>query len=614
MKNLHCDLKTLNEVEVPNFENFVNIDPFIKKYKKDISKRYNLLQSTIKKIDESEGLEIFTTSYKTYGLHVSQNNDVVGKEWIPNARSVFLFGEFNNWIKFQHPFVSKDFGVWVINLKASKENKCVIPHNSELKLVIETSDGKLIERISPWAKYVAQRNGDIAYKWIFWNPQQNYKAQHISPLPPKSLRIYECHIGISSSEQKVASYKHFTYNVLPHIKQLGYNCIQLMAVMEHAFYGSFGYQVTSFFASSSRYGTPEDLKKLVDEAHRLNIRVILDVVHSHACSNVLDGLNMFDGTDSCFFHSLPRGYHKLWDSRLFNYSNLEVLRFLLSNLRWYIDEYKFDGFRYDGVSSMIYHDHAIDRGFSGDYSDYFGMHIDYESIVYLMLANDMLKKNYPNLTLISEDVSGMPGMCRPVSEGGFGFDYRLAMAIPDMWIKLLKEEKDDNWNMGHIVHTLTNRRYGEKCIAYAESHDQALVGDKSISMWLMNSEIYTNMSVLSPNTTVIDRGIALHKMIRLITCSLGGEAYLNFIGNEFGHPEWLDFPREGNNYSYLHARRQFNLAYDQLLRYKFLCYFDESMNKLEEKYCWLNPKIPGRGLNCTESKLHENTFAMLGCK
>jgi len=250
------------------------------------------------------------------------------------------------------------------------------------------------------------------------------------------LRIYEAHIGISSQEQKVASYAHFTDKVLPYIKDLGYNCIQLMAIMEHAYYASFGYQITNFFAVSSRYGNPEELKKLIDVAHSMNIRVILDVVHSHACKNVADGLNMFDGTESCFFHSNPRGYHSLWDSRLFNYSNWEVLRFLLSNLRWFVEEYKFDGFRFDGVTSMLYHDHGIGRGFSGGYQEYFGLHVDLEAVAYLMLASDMLRTYYPHIILISEDVSGMPGMCRPVNEGGLGFDYRLAMAVPDMWIKV----------------------------------------------------------------------------------------------------------------------------------------------------------------------------------
>lgn len=360
-----------------------------------------------------------------------------------------------------------------------------------------------------------------------------------------------------------------------------------MAVIEHAYYGSFGYQVTSFYAASSRYGTPDELKRLVDEAHRLGLFVLLDVVHSHASKNVEDGLNQFDGTNSCFFHDGPRGEHSLWDSRLFNYTEYEVLRFLLSNLRWWHDEYQFDGYRFDGVTSMLYHSRGIGEGFSGHYDEYFGLNVDTDALIYLALGNYMLHKIDDQAITIAEDVSGMPTLGRPVSEGGVGFDYRLGMAIPDKWIELLKEKKDEDWNIGNIVHTLTNRRWMEKTIAYAESHDQALVGDKTLAFWLMDKEMYTHMSIDSPPSLIIDRGIALHKIIRLLTHALGGEGYLNFMGNEFGHPEWLDFPRFGNNESYHYARRQWNLVDDERLKYKFLNNFDREMNLLDEKYQWL---------------------------
>jgi len=375
---------------------------------------------------------------------------------------------------------------------------------------------------------------------------------------------------------------------LPRIKGLGYNTIQLMAIMEHAYYASFGYQINSFFAASSRYGLPDDLKELVDTAHGMGITVLLDVVHSHASKNVLDGLNMFDNSDHLYFHGGAKGRHELWDSRLFNYGNHEVLRFLLSNLRFWMEEYQFDGFRFDGVTSMLYLHHGIGTGFSGGYHEYFGPGVDEEGVVYLMLANEMLHDLYPNAITIAEDVSGMPALCIKLSLGGIGFDYRLAMAVPDLYIKWLKEKQDIDWDMGKLCFTLTNRRHGEKTIAYAESHDQALVGDKTLLFWLCDAQMYTNMSVLSEFTPVIERGMALHKMIRLITHGLGGEGYLNFEGNEFGHPEWLDFPRAGNNNSFHYARRQFNLVDDPLLRYRFLNHFDSCMQHSEEKYGWLH--------------------------
>nr|CAB3248420.1 1,4-alpha-glucan-branching enzyme [Phallusia mammillata] len=578
-----------SDVKVPNIDKFFEIDPHVKHFEGDIKRRYGMFEKTKERIEKAEGLDRFTQGYKEFGIHVTAENGIHCREWVPAAKAVYLRGAFNNWEKWGHKFQAKEFGKWELFLSSKEDGSCPIEHKSEIMLIIETHDGQFLERISPWASYVTQPDGHGTYKWMFWNPppMEAYFFNHPRPPKPSSLRIYEAHIGIASWEGKIASYKNFTQNVLPRIKGLGYNCIQLMAVMEHAYYASFGYQVTNFFAASSRYGTPDELKELLDTAHGMGLYVLLDVVHSHACKNVLDGLNQFDGTESCFFHSGSRGRHDLWDSRLFNYSEWEVLRFLLSNLRWYMDEYMFDGYRFDGVTSMIYHDHGIARGFSGGYHEYFGMHIDMESLVYLMLANDMLRTFFPSIITVAEDVSGMPGMCRPVSEGGIGFDYRLAMAIPDKWIKILKECRDEDWDIGNIFHTLTNRRYGEKCIAYAESHDQALVGDKSLAFWLMDKEMYSNMSEVTELTPIIDRGIALHKMIRLITHGLGGEGYLNFIGNEFGHPEWLDFPRAGNNSSYHYARRQFNLVDDDMLRYKFLNRFDSAMQHTEAKYGWL---------------------------
>ena len=483
-----------------------------------------------------------------------------------------------------------NFGVWELHLPA-RDGVPAIAHNTKLKISMVIPGGERIDRIPAWITRVTQDlSVSPVYDAVLWNPPESERYVFKNPRPPypKSVRIYEAHVGISSPELKVATYKEFTKNMLPRIKWLGYNVIQLMAIMEHAYYASFGYQVNSFFAASSRYGTPDDLKELIDTAHGMGITVLLDVVHSHASKNTLDGLNMFDGSDHLYFHEGAKGRHELWDSRLFNYSHHEVLRFLLSNLRFWMEEYQFDGFRFDGVTSMLYTHHGIGTGFSGGYHEYFGPAVDEDGVVYLMLANEMLHNIYPNCITVAEDVSGMPALCLKLSLGGVGFDYRLAMAIPDMYIKLLKEKSDDQWDIGNLAFTLTNRRHGEKTIAYCESHDQALVGDKSLMMWLADAQLYTHMSTLTEFTPTIERAMALHKMIRLVTHGLGGEGYLNFEGNEFGHPEWLDFPRAGNDNSFWYARRQFNLTEDHLLRYKFLNEFDRAMQWTEEKYGWLH--------------------------
>ncbi|KAL7909904.1 hypothetical protein GGI35DRAFT_468940 [Trichoderma velutinum] len=522
--------------ELQLYEGVIQLDPWLAPFGDALKRRYSKAQDWIKVINETEGgFDKFSKGTDIFGFNVDEKNNVTYREWAPNAEQAYLVGDFNGWNYTSHPMQKNAFGVFEIIIPAKGGEKA-IPHNSKVK----------------------------------------------------SIRIYEAHVGISSPEQRVTTYEEFTENVLPRIKDLGYNAIQLMAIMEHAYYASFGYQVNSFFAASSRYGTPEGLKKLVDTAHKMGIVVLLDVVHSHASKNVLDGLNQFDGTDHQYFHSGGKGSHDLWDSRLFNYGHHEVMRFLLSNLRFWMDEYHFDGFRFDGVTSMLYLHHGIGTGFSGGYHEYFGPDVDEEAVVYLMVANEMLHSLYPQCVTVAEDVSGMPALCLPLSLGGIGFDYRLAMAIPDMWIKILKELQDEQWDLANICFTLTNRRHGEKTIAYCESHDQALVGDKTLMMHLCDAEMYTHMSTLSPLTPVIDRGIALHKMIRLLTHGLGGEGYLNFEGNEFGHPEWLDFPREGNNNSFWYARRQFNLTEDDLLRYKFLNTFDKLMNECEAQYGWLH--------------------------
>ncbi|CAG9820624.1 unnamed protein product [Phaedon cochleariae] len=602
------------EVEVPDIKKLLDRDPYLHPYEREIRRRYACFKDLSESIEENgNGIDEFTKAYNYYGVNVQPDNSIVCREWAPGAQQLFLAGDFipdipmvgiefgtnsmylffssDNWNRDSHPYNKKEYGKWELVLPPNSDGSPAIKHLSEIKIVVQTYENTKEDRLSPYATYVVEppKSEGTIYKQKLWNPpkSERYTFKNQKPTRPKSLRIYECHVGIATSELKVGTYDNFTDNVLPRIIKQGYNCIQLMAVMEHAYYASFGYQVTSFYAASSRYGNPEQLKRLVDRAHELGLVVLLDLVHSHASKNVMDGLNRFDGTDSGYFHAGPRGEHSLWDSRLFNYSEFEVLRFLLSNIRWYMEEYQFDGFRFDGVTSMLYHSRGIGQGFGGSYDDYFDMRVDTEGVVYLMLANHIVHTLYENAITIAEDVSGMPGTCRPVSEGCLGFDYRLAMAIPDKWIEILKHVPDENWDVANIVHTLTNRRWMEPSVAYAESHDQALVGDKTIAFWLMDKEMYTHMSTLSDQSSVIDRGIALHKLIRFLTHGLGGEAYLNFMGNEFGHPEWLDFPREGNGSSYHYARRQWNLVDDDMLKYKFLNNWDAAMNHAEARYGWL---------------------------
>jgi len=432
-----------------------------------------------------------------------------------------------------------------------------------------------------------------------WDPEEPFEwtdASFTAQMPGAPL-IYEAHVGMSQDKEGVGTYREFADNVLPRIRELGYNTIQLMAIQEHPYYGSFGYQVTNFFAAAHWYGAPDDLKYLVNKAHRMNIRVLLDVVHSHACPNVGEGLQLQDGTEDQYFLPGDQGWHPAWGTKLFNYGRPEVLHFLLSNLKFWQTEYHFDGFRFDGVTSMIYHDHGLGSAFT-NYDMYFNMNTDLEALNYLQLANELIHEVNPNATTVSEDMSGMPGMCLPIEQGGIGFDYRLAMGEPDYWIKLLKDTRDEDWNMNALWHEMTTRRPQEKVIGYCESHDQALVGDKTIIFRMADAEMYTGM-MKEYHSLTMDRAIELHKIIRLYTMSLGGNGYLNFMGNEFGHPEWIDFPREGNGWSYKYCRRQWSLVDDKRLKYEWLNDFDKAMinlardrHLLDDPYAvslWIDP-------------------------
>ncbi|QOV88287.1 alpha-amylase family glycosyl hydrolase [Humisphaera borealis] len=563
-------------------------DPWLEPYRDRLRDRYSHYTYIAGKIAEAGGLlGQVSQGHHYFGLNRGEKDGVAGvwyREWAPAAYALFLTGDFNGWDRRSHPLARDEFGTWAIFLPDSTYAERLV-HTGLLKVHVVSQTGPM-DRIPAYIRRVVQDPQTHGFIGQYWNPPAAYAWQYESPKPHGGLRIYEAHVGMATEEHRVGTYDEFTANILPRVKRLGYNAIQLMAVMEHPYYGSFGYHVSNFFAVSSRCGTPEELKRLIDTAHGMGIRVLLDVVHSHSVKNTNEGLSQFDGTDYHYFHAGPRGQHIAWDSLLFDYRKFEVQRFLLSNLRYWLEEFRFDGFRFDGVTSMLYLDHGLGRPFNG-YEDYFGGNVDWDAVVYLQLANELVHQLKPDAVTIAEDVSGMAGMGRPVSEGGLGFDYRLAMGIPDNWIKVLKEKKDEEWDLRGIYHTLTDRRHAEKHVAYVESHDQALVGDKTLAFQLMDQEMYWNMSKFN-QSLVVDRGIALHKMIRLITFSLGGEAYLTFMGNEFGHPEWVDFPREGNGYSYQYARRQWSLSARDDLRYAGLELFDKEMLALDENWNLLN--------------------------
>ena len=567
--------------------NILRNDPWLEPYAPAIEGRH---EDVLRKLNQltanTDGsLTDFANAYKYYGLHHLPNGGWIFREYAPNATAIYLIGTFNDWTPSEdYALQNIGGGVWEISL-----NRDALHDGDMYKMFVEW-DGGSGERIPAYATRVVQDEDTKIFSAQVYAPKKPYKFKVKSfQADVDPLLIYECHIGMAQQEEKVGSYEEFRKNTLPRIAKDGYNAIQIMAIQEHPYYGSFGYHVSSFYAPSSRFGTPDDLKRLIDDAHSMGIAVIMDIVHSHAVKNEVEGLGRLDGSYDLYFYGDHRREHPAWDSLLFDYGKDNVLHFLLSNCKYWLEEFQFDGFRFDGVTSMLYYDHGLGKAFGG-YEDYYDGNEDPNALTYLTLANILIHEVKPSAITIAEEMSGMPGLAVKFADGGIGFDYRMAMGVPDYWIKMIKEKKDEDWHPTSIFWELTNRRADEKTISYCESHDQALVGDKTIIFRLIDKEMYWHM-MDGDNNFMVDRGMALHKMIRLVTLATINGGYLNFMGNEFGHPEWIDFPREGNGWSYKYARRQWDLVDREDLKYKYLNAFDNAMVELVGS-CFGFEKLP----------------------
>ena len=554
------------------------IDPWLAPYESDIVLRMDRFKEKRRQlVGGTASLSDFANGYLYFGFHRTESGWVF-REWLPGADEVCLMGDFNQWNRESHPLERKENGVWEIRFREEDG----LQEGQNIKLWV-TNGGNRFERLPAYSTKIVMDPDTSLLCTQVQDPEKEYAwtDREFMTAEPDAPLIYEAHVGMSQDREGIGTYREFADNVLPRIRELGYNTVQLMAIQEHPYYGSFGYQVTNFFAAAHWYGNPEDLKYLVNTAHGMGIRVLLDVVHSHACPNVGEGLQLQDGTEDQYFLPGGEGWHPAWGTKLFNYGRPEVLHFLLSNLKYWQKIYHFDGFRFDGVTSMIYHDHGLGSAFT-NYDMYFNLNTDLEALNYLQLANELIHEVNPNAITVAEDMSGMPGMCLPIEQGGIGFDYRLAMGEPDYWIKLLKDTRDEDWNVNGLWYEMTTRRPMEKVIGYCESHDQALVGDKTIIFRMADAEMYSGM-MKDYHSLTMDRAIELHKIIRLYTMSLGGNGYLNFMGNEFGHPEWIDFPREGNGWSYKYCRRQWSLVDNPQLKFEWLNDFDKAMINLAKE-------------------------------
>lgn len=554
----------------------LELNPQLAPFAGDIDLRMFLYRATRDRLlKNGQTLNDFANAHAYFGFHHVPGGWYY-REWAPSAYQLYLEGDFNGWNQTSHPLTSLGNGNWEIFLPGDD----ALWDGCKVKTVVDANMTRT-EHIPLYARRVVQDKATLTFSAEVVDDCKKFEWTDENFQPEGSLFIYEAHVGMAQEEGRIGTYREFADKILPRIKRGGYNTVQLMAIMEHPYYGSFGYQVSNFFAASSWFGKPEDLKYLINTAHNMGIRVLLDVVHSHAVKNTAEGINMFDGTTWQFFHDGAKGDHPAWGTKCFDYGKTGVLHFLLSNLKFWMTEYHFDGFRFDGVTSMLYHDHGLGTDFNTN-DKYFSYNTHTEAITYLQLANELIRQVNPNAITIAEDMSGMPGMCLPISDGGIGFNYRLGMGLPDMWVHTVKEQKDEFWDIFRMWCEMCMRRPGEKTVAYVESHDQALVGDKTLIFRLADAAMYTDMEKRTHNP-VIDRAIALHKMIRLFTLAGGGEAYLNFMGNEFGHPEWIDFPREGNGWSFHYCRRQWSLRDNPDLKYQWLGQFDEDMIHLAKE-------------------------------
>jgi len=553
-------------------------DAELMEYEGFFSRRVDLFTREIQRLRSEWGsLAAYAGLHRELGMHKVERDGRLYwrcREWAPAAHSVYLATDRVNFERsYPYRFARTDDPMlWELFVPAEE-----LPHGTYYELHMASSrTGRHVTRVPAFAVWVEQ-NRDNENQWCarVWDPPEAFAFRRPRPQRPSFPRIYEAHVGIAQSAlgkkpKQFGTYRHFAEKVLPRIKKGGYTTVQLMGIPEHPLYKSFGYQVSGYFAPSSRFGTPDDFKYLVDEAHRLELGVILDITHSHACPNTEQGLARYD-TSRYFFRDLKTQ----WDTVSFDYSQERTRRFLLSNCRYWLEEFNIDGFRFDAVGNMIYLDHGLDDDFSHVGRCFYGKdgqnRLDENGVLYLSLANTLVHELAPHAITLAEEFSGAPGMSCSPDNAGLGFDYRFAMGLPDFWAKFIEEGR----TMGQMWHELTNRRHYDKTISYTECHDQCINGDDAFIWRMIKDDMYTHMSVFS-DSWKCSRGVALHKLMRFITLGSAGQGWLNFMGNEFGHPEWID----AEDY----AHRQWHLAETTHLKYSKLDAFDRNLLRLVREY------------------------------
>ncbi len=549
-------------------------DAELSPYVDALLQRRDRFAAEIARIREQYGsLQNYADLHLTLGMHTITTDDGRRyrrlREWMPAATALWLATDrlkFQRWAKYAFRRVTPE-GLWELDVPEEE-----LPHGAYMELRVlpdaaGASDGRPQRRVPAFARWVEQ-DAQVPEQWCarVWDPATPYTFRHDDH--PRNLefpRIYEAHVGIAQpyvgrTQHSVGSYAAFARDILPRIRDAGYTVVQLMGIPEHPLYKSFGYQVSNYFAPSSRFGLPDDFKALVDEAHRLGLAILLDITHSHAAPNTEQGIARYDA--SAYFFA---DKDNQWGTLSFDYGKEMTRRFLLSNCRWWMEEFHVDGFRFDAVGNMIYRDHGFGDDFSHVgrcfYTADGSNRVDEDGVLYLELANTLIHELKPQSLTVAEEFSGMPGMTSPTRDAGLGFDYRFAMGIPDFWGKFIKEGRP----IGTLWHEMTNHRRYERTISYVACHDQCINGKDAMIWRLIGDEMHTHMSRFTDSWNT-SRGLALYKLMRLATLTTAAHGYLNFMGDEFGHPEWID----GEAY----AHRQWHLTERDDLKYADLAAFD----------------------------------------
>lgn len=532
-------------------------------------------------VDQYTSVYNYANLANELGLHCVPGEDGQNKwiwrEYMPGADTVWLTTEKYHFQRHaRQRFTKKADGIFELILPYD-----ALAHGMYVELRVEPAaytvlnpDGipTALKRVPAFSTWVEQ-NKEIPTQWCarIFHPEKPYCFREKNPEIPSFLRIYEAHVGMAQPDTKhigesAGTYLDFANNILPRIKKGGYTCVQLMGILEHPLYRSFGYQVSNYFAPCSRFGTPDDCKQMIDAAHALGLSVILDIPHAHACANTEQGLYQYDGTPYFFMDKINQ-----WGTPSFDFSNEMTRRFLLSNLRYWLEEYHVDGFRFDAVGNMLYKDFGVDDNFSHTGRCFYGKdgkpRTNNEGELYIALANHLIHEINPKGISIAEEFSGMPGLTCLPKDGGLGFDARFAMGIPDYWEKFIKKPQD----LGSMWYEMNNHRPYDHTISYVECHDQCINGHDAMIWRLLGDDMY-NAMLMETETWKVSRGLAFYRLMRLITLATADKGYLNFMGNEFGHPEWLDAEE--------HAHRQWRLAEDTSLKYACLNAWDQAQMQL----------------------------------